>query len=112
MGDALQEVHLVKSGLDPVRLGAGNQVSRKDLIRTKDRIKKERLLIIEQELCFQLTLWGSFLSLAGINKGIRKGLEPITTSNPHGYPKFPPPYIRLVLKNVNYLQLALQKSRT
>ena len=111
LGDALQEAHLAKLDLDPVHLRAGNQASRMDLIRTKDKIKKVQLLIIEQEVCFQPTLWGSYLNLAEIKIGIRRGLTPIITSSPRGYPKFPPPYIKLVSKSVNYLQLALQKSR-
>ena len=50
--DALQEVHLVKLGSGLVHLKVENQVSRMDLIRPKDKIKKELLLIAEQELCF------------------------------------------------------------
>ena len=111
LGDALQEAHPVRLDLDLVRLRAGNQASRMDLIKTRDNIKIEQLLIIEQKLYFQLTLWDSFLSLAEIKIDIKKGLAPTTTSSPHGYPKFLLPCIKLVLKSVNYLQQALRKSQ-
>ena len=52
MGDALQEADPVRSDLDLVHLRVENQASRMDLRRTTGKIKKDQLLLVEQELCF------------------------------------------------------------